>query len=189
MREELELHAIWSLPPTLILFTLLVSDRSLRARFEADVAGILIGFGLSSPKHLIGLSERHCPVMPRIPVDAEVADDIRHPFWSKWLEGAIPQLDNFGTRATRLPDRETISDADWNWLVTRAKNAIREKAAVIETKEPKARKPPQTKLAPQRVFISSTRASPSVDRLGLRHSSATTVRRTNSRTRRRTPRS
>lgn len=90
--------------------------------------------------------------MPRIPVDAEVADDIRHPFWSKWLEGAIPQLDNFGTRATRLPDRETISDADWNWLVTRAKNAIREKAAVIETKEPKTRKPPQTKLAPQRRF-------------------------------------
>ena len=76
MRAELERHSIWTLPPTLILFTLLVADRSLRTRFEADVAGILIEFGLSSPKHLIGLSERHCPVMPRIPVDATVADDI-----------------------------------------------------------------------------------------------------------------
>jgi hypothetical protein len=118
MRQELEAHSIWSLPPTLILFTILVADRTLRARFEADVPGVLVEFGMKSPKHLVGLSERLCPVMPRIPTDVEVAEDIRHPFWEKWLDGAIPQLDSFGARAQLLPDREKISAEDWNWLIT-----------------------------------------------------------------------
>ena len=74
MRPELEAHSIWSLPPTLILFTILVADRTLRARFEADVPGVLVEFGMKSPKHLVGLSERLCPVMPRIPTDVEAAE-------------------------------------------------------------------------------------------------------------------
>ena len=141
MRPELEAHSIWSLPPTLILFTILVADRTLRARFEADVPGVLVEFGMKSPKHLVGLSERLCPVMPRIPTDVEVAEDIRHPFWEKWLDGAIPQLNNFGERARPLPDRKEISAEDWNWLITHAKRIIEEKSAIIELKKEKARKP------------------------------------------------
>ena len=147
MRQELEAHSIWSLPPTLILFTILVADRTLRARFEADVPGVLVEFGMKSPKHLVGLSERLCPVMPRIPTDVEVAEDIRHPFWEKWLDGAIPQLDNFGARAQLLPDREKISAEDWNWLITHAKRIIQEKSSAIELKEIKAKKPRRTRPA------------------------------------------
>ena len=147
MRQELEAHSIWSLPPTLILFTILVADRTLRARFEADVPGVLVEFGIKSPKHLVGLSERLCPVMPRIPTDVEVAEDIRHPFWEKWLDGAIPQLDNFGARAQLLPDREKISAEDWNWLITHAKRIIQEKSSAIELKEIKAKKPRRTRPA------------------------------------------
>ena len=147
-RDHLRNHPIWSRPPVIILFTLIVSDPELRNRFEADVPGVLAEFGLSCPRFLVGLGNRFCPVMPPIPRDSSTADDIHAGYWRKWLDGAVPQLDDFGSRSEKIPLRSELPSATWDWIIARAKEVIAEKTRVMLATERKPKKRLKTRKVP-----------------------------------------
>lgn len=147
--DHLKDHPIWSKPPLIILFTLIVSDPELRARFEADIPGCLAEFGLSSPKSLVGFGNRFCPVMPPIPSESTTAEDIHAAYWKKWLDGAIAQLDSFGNRSERIPLRRDLSSETWDWIIAHAKEVITEKTRVIQATERSPKKSMKSRKVPK----------------------------------------
>lgn len=113
--------------PLVIVFKLLVSDPSLRARFLQDPAAVFYDLGLGCPADFVGPRGKFCPAMPDLP-EGDAAFDIRHQYWRHWLAGAPPMLEDFLATLDRdrlFPHRSSFSSQqEWDHFIASIKVMI-----------------------------------------------------------------
>lgn len=163
-------HPRWKLPGIDILFLVVDADPEIRERFMQDPASIFIEFGLGCPADLVGKYNRPCPVMPPIPEDPAVASNLSDPYWDKWLEGAIPQLESFalgGYEDFALPARSSCSDEEWQRILDQAQTAISTQIKELRARERVPQKPPH--MPSERTFQLLNVSLPETGVSGHRH--------------------
>ena len=113
--------------PLIILLQLVIADPELRSRFEKDPASVFCEFGLGCPAKLVGKNGRFCPVMPPLPEDPTIAEDLRAPYWRTWVAGAVDQLhdrDQTYSNLAPLPTRSSFGEEEWGKRLEGAKATI-----------------------------------------------------------------
>jgi len=104
--------------PLVQVLKLVVANPKLRRQFIQDPASVFKRVGLGCPANFVGRQGNFCPVMPKLPDDEVVANDIGHTYWDEWLQGGVDQLSEFRRvlgQFDRYPDRSSFqSEAEWN---------------------------------------------------------------------------
>ena len=104
--------------PLVKVLKLVVASPKLRRQFIKDPASVFKKVGLGCPADFVGRQGNFCPVMPKLPDDERIANDISHAYWGEWLQGGVDQLSEFRRvlgQVDRYPDRSSFgSEEEWN---------------------------------------------------------------------------